>query len=163
MSDNRDVPPTADYGRRPEVLFEVRSSAGWTRVGSVSDVEPPGSFSSLEPTGRQVYMFGWYDERPGVWRSHGGVDSENPAVRAITTTGFDQLADLAAGPHEMDVWLAAGRRRVRFTLSPNDGSAPAAGGTSHGRRDGSQPSNESTTERSTRARSAPSSNDGSGT
>lgn len=101
----------------PEVVLEAKGASGWVRAGSVGDAEPPGSLSSAEPNGRQVYIFGWWEGAPGVWRSHGGLDAGNDALRAITTSGFDRLADLTAGPHEMTVWLPTGPKSVRFTLS----------------------------------------------
>jgi hypothetical protein len=107
-----------------EVVLEVEDApAVWRSLGSVAEVEPPGSISSNDPTGRQVYLFGWYDNGVGVWRSHGGFDAETPVVREITTTGFDRLADLTEGPYEMD-WFVPnyGRQRARFRLNDADAS-----------------------------------------
>lgn len=99
-----------------EVVMEVWAE-GWQRVGSVSEAEPPGSFSSDERTGRQVYIFGCYQGSFGVWRSHGGIDETIPAIRAIHTTGFDQMADLTQGPYEMNKGGPNGPRRIRFSLA----------------------------------------------
>ena len=97
-----------------EVLIEVNVHGDWKTVGSVSEVEPPGSISD-ETGGRQVYMFGWYEGVVGVWRSHLGIDAETPAFREITTTGFDRLADLAE-PYELTRVVRGEQQRLRFRL-----------------------------------------------
>lgn len=107
---------TADNDTYQQVRFEVKSPTTWVYAGSVSEVEPAGSLSSYEPAGRQVYLFGWLDGRPGVWRAHGGIDAENQTVREIVTSQFDQLSDLAR-PLEMTIWhRTAGPILGRFTL-----------------------------------------------
>lgn len=99
-----------------EVLVEVRRPTGkWARVGSVAEMEPPGSMSSDTPLGRRVIMFGWYGGEVGVWESVGGVDMENVAVREIVTTEFTRLSDLAE-PLELDVVRPVGTIMTRFTL-----------------------------------------------
>lgn len=98
------------------IVIEVRRPTGeWAHVGSVSEMEPPGSMSSDTPLGRRVIMFGWYGGEPGVWESVGGVDMENVAVREIATAGFTRLSDLAE-PFEIDVVRPVGTIPTRFTL-----------------------------------------------
>ena len=101
-----------------EVVMERRHPRGtWERLGSVAEVEPMGSFSSHSPWGRQVYMFGWHEDQVGVWKSTGGADVANPAIREVYTEGVRLLSDLAA-PYEMVTILAGDRRtKLRFTLT----------------------------------------------
>jgi hypothetical protein len=111
---------TAPSVKRPEVVLEFDAPEGWRRLGSVSDAEPPGSISSDGPP-RQVYLFGWLDGSPGVWRSVAGIDVETPAIREVSTLGLERLADLSDG----DAVELIIRRRdrtttllVRFRLEP---------------------------------------------
>jgi hypothetical protein len=55
-----------------EVVLEVLGVDGWVMVGGVGEAEPPGSISSESGFDRQVYVFGWIDGAPGVWRSEFG-------------------------------------------------------------------------------------------
>lgn len=85
------------------VEVSVGDHAGhWKVIGEISEPEPCGSMSSHEPEGRQVYMFGWRDDKPGVWRSVRGFDVENPAFREVNAIDLEQLSDLAE-PFELDV------------------------------------------------------------
>jgi hypothetical protein len=100
-----------------KVLVELGGPDGWHLVGEVTDDGPLGSLSSDEPVGRQVYMFGFLpDEAPGVWRSIAGVDMEAESAREIHTICLDRVADLTMGFFELEVWNAAGPRKVRFSL-----------------------------------------------
>lgn len=95
-------------------MLDTRNPAGeWERLGSVSEVEPPGSISSRSGEAREVYVFGWLEGVCGVWRSVAGVDVENDAVREVTSLGFDLVSDLAQ-PLEMPVITMRGRVQVRF-------------------------------------------------
>jgi len=100
--------------------MEVQQPSGdWTRVGSVGEVEPPGSLSDEGPSGRRVLVFGWYQDSPGVWESRAGVDVETSAVRGIASVGLDRLSDLAE-PYHLEVYSRRGRRmQLRFTLRCN--------------------------------------------
>lgn len=103
----------------PQVTIEVRPpGAAWRPAGTVCEMEPPGSISSHEPTGRQLIIFGWWEGRPGVWRSTIGFDISTPAFREVTSAHLKRLADLTEGPYERDVWTIAGRVRGRWTLVP---------------------------------------------
>jgi hypothetical protein len=100
-----------------EVVLEVRQPSGWHRVGSVSELEPPGSLHSEEPDGyRYVYLFGWWQDTPGVWISVGGVDVGNDAVREISTVGLRQLADLSEGPYGLEVFRRPVAKYFRFDV-----------------------------------------------
>lgn len=92
------------------------ASGGWKRLGSQCEHEPPGSLSSDDPTGRRVYLFGWHDgEGPAVWRSEGGVDVADEAVRVVATTGLVKVADLGRVPtHRMVVHRGGRLVAVRF-------------------------------------------------
>jgi hypothetical protein len=103
-----------------EVVLEVwTKGSGWDPVGGVSEAEPPGSFSSDEPEGRQVYVFGWLEgDGPGVWVSTLGVDAETPAFRTITSLGMEKLADLTDLPY-LRPWRHGGiDARVRLRCVP---------------------------------------------
>lgn len=97
-----------------EVVMEMHAGKGWQRIGSQSIAEPPGSLSSYEPQGRQVYVFGWLvaGEGPGVWRSASGADVEVSTFRQVVTTGLVHVADLTTGPHQMTLRRAEGGTRV---------------------------------------------------
>jgi len=99
-----------------QVLMEVQRGDGtWRRVGSVSEVEPPGSISADAPH-RRVLMFGWYQDRPGVWESRGGIDASTELARMITTTALDLLSDLAE-PYYVETYHRGLRMQLRFTLT----------------------------------------------
>ena len=103
------------------VVIEVEQWAGeWRKVDPpVAEQDRMGSFSSIEESGREVYLFGFRDGSPGVWRSLAGVDAETERLRAVVPlAGLEQLSDLAE-PFEIDVQLPrTGKRRVRFRLDP---------------------------------------------
>lgn len=96
----------------------ITGNAAWVSIGSVCENEPPGSITSKPPYApREVFVFGWYEGGPGVWRSIGGVDVETAAVREITSVGFELLADLRAGAYEREMWTRRLPLKVRFRLS----------------------------------------------
>lgn len=96
--------------------MEVQRGDGtWGPVGSVGEVEPPGSLSSDEAGGRRVILFGWYDDTPGVWESVAGADVETSAVRGIATLGLNRLSDLHE-PYYIEIYRRGLRMPVRFTL-----------------------------------------------
>jgi hypothetical protein len=100
-----------------EVVLEIHVEGQWKRVGSVAEFLPGGSISSEEPDGRQVYIFGWVaGDGPAVWRSTGGFDVENPAIREISSVGLDRLADLHQGPFELQWWRHGKAIAVRFRV-----------------------------------------------
>jgi hypothetical protein len=101
------------------VVLELhrRSKGEWEQVGIVDEAQPPGSISSRSGAAREVYVFGWLDGAPGVWRSTGGVDVANDLMRAIASEGFDRLSDLTE-PYELAVITRTGRADVRFRLTP---------------------------------------------
>ncbi len=109
------------YGAR-EVVVELDIGGGWRRVRSQSEIEPPGSLSSDEPDGRQVYLFGWHDgDGPAVWRSEGGVDAANDAVRMVVATGLVKVADLdAEQDHRMAFWRGGQSTPLRFRVEAGD-------------------------------------------
>lgn len=94
--------------------MELHTDDGWKQVGPPAYPDlPPGSFSSDEPTGREVFMFGWVKGEPGVFRSKGGVDIEDPFQRTIVTQGLERLSDLSM-PYEMVLVRPSGLVRLRF-------------------------------------------------
>jgi hypothetical protein len=99
---------TDPLDRRPHVVFEMYADGEWQRVGSVSDIEPPGTFSTHTPTGRDVYAFGWHDgQGPAVWKSTGGFDVANEAVRALYSTGLE-IVDLLDDEHSVHLEFQRG-------------------------------------------------------
>lgn len=98
--------------------MEFHNGTTWKRFGqSLGPGDPPGSLSSNEPDGRQVYLFGYHDGAPGVWHSVSGVDIEDPRTRRVFSAGLVRFADLAAGPHEMPIIHPSGDcLLVRFRL-----------------------------------------------
>lgn len=98
-----------------EVLVETLAPGGWVSIGTVSEVEPPGSMSSFDDEGRRVLVFGWWDGKPGVYQSRAGFDIETEAFRQIETLGLDLLSDLTE-PYEFDVARPGNTIRVRCTL-----------------------------------------------
>ena len=101
-----------------KMTVETFAGVGWLPIGvTVSPDGPPGSLSSQEPAGRQVYVFGWHDGRCGVWRSVGGADVATLHQRVIATAGLEQIADLAFGDHyELDWWKDGTAHRIRFRV-----------------------------------------------
>ena len=98
-----------------EVILETEAEDGWSRIGSQSEVEPPGSFDTEGPVGREVILFGWYEGKAGVWQSRAGIDQANAAVRVIDSIGLDLLSDLAE-PYEFNRRGRLGVQRLRFRL-----------------------------------------------
>jgi hypothetical protein len=83
------------------VELDVRREGGdWVQVGAHGKDDAPGSFSSEEERGRQVYVFGWLNGEPGVWRSKAGADIESSVVRAVFSERMEKLSDLSE-PYEM--------------------------------------------------------------
>lgn len=97
------------------VLVEIRVGQEWKTLGAHGESDEPGTLSSAEPGGRQVFMFGVFDGETGVWRSKSGYDVEVGHYRRVTALdGFEKLSDLDE-PHEMDIINAKfGQVRVRF-------------------------------------------------
>lgn len=105
---------------RVVVIEMLRPDRTWGHVGSVSNIEPLGSFSSHLPTGRQVYLFGWHHAQVGLWRSVGGVDIANQAAREVFAADLELLSDLDE-PYELDVVLTREpHARIRFRRSEAD-------------------------------------------
>lgn len=100
------------------VTLELQDLAGrWVDAGAVAEAEPPGSLSSTPPgQARQVFVFGWWEGGPGVWRSQAGVDVASPAIREVHTSGLERLADLESGPFQMEVWVKRRAAQVRFAV-----------------------------------------------
>lgn len=88
-----------------EVVFEIKHDDTWLKLASMASTEPPGSLTSVEPDGRQVFLTGWLDGIPGLWRSQHGVDFEvaGGLGRIITSEGFDLVKDVREGPVEFIV------------------------------------------------------------
>lgn len=99
-----------------EVVVESLTPQGWTQIGSVSEVEPPGSMSSVDALGRRIIVFGWYQNKPGVYESRGGYDVESEAFRQIESLGLDPLSDLTQ-PYEFDISRPGRTMRVRCSLA----------------------------------------------
>lgn len=100
-----------------KVVVEVRRADTWHPIGSLSEDEPAGSISAQKDGVREVYIFGWRDnEGPAVWRSKAGFDVANAAVRTITSTGLELVADLTQEPLEIEGAGSSGLLSVRFRL-----------------------------------------------
>lgn len=98
-----------------EVVVEIEKPDGeWHRVGSVSEVEPPGSISSDDPAGRNVYVFGWHQGRVGVWHVW-GVDLATPAFRQVLGA-LEPVSDLSETYVQRINKSERGRMYVRITL-----------------------------------------------
>ena len=84
-----------------KILFEFsKDGESWEAVGpGVGPDDMLGSFSDVT-SGRDVYLFGWRDGLPGLWRSIGGVDEEFGELRKTTTTGLEPVSTLMT-PYEM--------------------------------------------------------------
>lgn len=100
------------------VVMEMDHVGGWVKIGaSLTPDDPPGSISSHESLGRQVYVFGFHEGKAGVWRSAGGFDFEEGLGRTITSLELVLVADLEQGPHEMTVHHPVRRDvRLRFRM-----------------------------------------------
>jgi len=93
------------------VTLEMGVPDGWVRAGPPVPEGQYASFSSHELDGRHVYLFGFLRGQPGIWRSERRV--RMPFLHVLR---LEFVADLARGPHEMDVQRPTGRRRVRISL-----------------------------------------------
>ncbi len=115
------------------VMLEVAGpDGGWTRIGTVGPGDPAGTFTSEGPDGRDLYVFGWRDGAPGLWRSTAGADVATGAARAYVTAGLALVSDLAV-PCEVTVWrpVLPVPALVRVSLAeetpqPVDGAAAVA-------------------------------------
>jgi hypothetical protein len=104
-------------GELAVVFFEIYRAGNWRRMGALAEMEACGSVTSHDPDGRQVFLFGWLDGSPGVWRSVGGIDMANDAFREVHTLGLERLADLTTGPFERPLVTQAGTVRARWRLT----------------------------------------------
>lgn len=94
----------------------IRRGDMWRVLGTIGDGDREGSMSSITPAGRQIYVFGWRDGLPGVWRSESGIDVETGDIRVVSSFGWEEISDLEE-PLELDVETArAGTVRARFQL-----------------------------------------------
>lgn len=98
------------------VRAEVQVKGRWVPVGTVTRDTPLGSMSDTGAR-REVFVFGFIDGVPGVWRSTGGIDVERGTERAIFGTGLERLADLTEGPYEREVDRRGRRVRVRWSVA----------------------------------------------
>lgn len=97
------------------VSIEMKVRGIWQPLASNSEVEPAGSISNEEHDGRQVYVFGWHEgEGPCVWKSLGGADFGNDAIRSIASVGLEKIATLSDGPYEMDFCRNGQSMPIRF-------------------------------------------------
>lgn len=102
-----------------EVVFEIKHDGNWLKLASMASTEPPGSLTSEEPDGRQVFLTGWLDGIPGLWRSQGGADWEvlMGLGRIVSSDGFDLVKDVSDGPAEFIIHNASvGIREFRLRL-----------------------------------------------
>jgi hypothetical protein len=103
---------------RVAIYMQPHGQSMWHRVDPpLGENDPTGSMSSEPPEGdREVFLFGFYDGKPGVWRSEGGIDIEISKLRALMSLGLERLSDLAV-PWEVDIWRpSVGMLRIRFVL-----------------------------------------------
>ena len=99
-----------------KILFEFsKDGETWESVGpGVGPDDMLGSFSDLT-SGRDVYMFGFREGLPGLWRSMGGTDEEFGELRKTSTLGLEPISTLMQ-PHEMViVHPTAGMIRLRLS------------------------------------------------
>lgn len=100
------------------IFMQPHGHSEWHRVDpALTPQDPTGSMSSEPPEGdRDLFMFGFYEGAPGVWRSKAGVDIETSDVRAMVSTGLERLSDLSE-PFEVNIWRpSVGMLRIRFVL-----------------------------------------------
>jgi hypothetical protein len=91
----------------------------WESTGSVGADDMLGSFSDLT-SGRDVYLFGWRDGVPGLWRAMGGADEQVGEFLKIETLGLEPVSDLI-DPHEMViVHPNVGMIRIRLSRVEDD-------------------------------------------
>lgn len=98
------------------VVVQVRRGGEWADAGAVPESQA-GSLSSDDPAGRQLFIFGWLDGVPGVWRSESGADLERGSIRLVLSDGVTRLADLSGGGwHELAIRRGADSIQVRFAV-----------------------------------------------
>lgn len=109
-------------GADDTVLMEIKHPTGWSQLAQLGPDAPPGSVSSESPAGREIYLFGFVEGTPGVWRSVFGTDVAEGSHRTIYSIELELLADLRSGPHELPVHQAnVGDITLRFSLTnPKD-------------------------------------------
>jgi len=95
--------------------MSLRDGVGWKQIGSVSEVEPPASFSSDGPFGRQVFMFGWLNEEVGVWEVEEGFEATNPLARQLAIVRKRKLSDLSE-PCVVEVFKHGARIPTQLSL-----------------------------------------------
>ena len=85
-----------------KILCEVtKDGKTWAEAGRIGPNDMLGSFSDLT-SGRDVYMFGFRQGVPGLWRSIGGTDEEFGDLRKTSTFGLEDVSTLI-DPHEMTI------------------------------------------------------------
>jgi hypothetical protein len=87
----------------------------WQEAQPVGEGDMLGSLTDLT-NGRDIYLFGWREGRPGVWRAVGGVDTEVGQLRKLETVGLEEISDLHE-PYECPVVSPGmGLVRVRWSV-----------------------------------------------
>jgi hypothetical protein len=84
-----------------KVLVEGNAGGDWRRIGEIATTDPLGSMTIMLNGERNIVLFGWKDDQPGVWLSSVGVDYEVDRGRMVHSLGHDPLADLTEGPLEL--------------------------------------------------------------
>jgi len=99
-----------------KILCEfTKDGESWESVGPpIGPDDMLGSFSD-ETSGRDLYLFGFRDGTPGLWRSQGGYDETFGELRKTSTYGTE-LVSMLMQPHEMViVHPTAGMIRIRLS------------------------------------------------
>jgi hypothetical protein len=125
MQDGQRCGDPHDSAMGEHVTVEVADqSSQWVPVGSVSEVEPPASFTSETGDGSRVlYVAGWVNnDGPGVWRSASGFDHANDVVREVVTTELQLVHDLRECPAELSLHRPSelDTIRIRLEFKPGD-------------------------------------------
>jgi hypothetical protein len=101
-----------------KVLCEfTRDGEEWDTVGQLGPGDTLGSFSDLT-SGRDIYLFGFRDGNPGLWRAVGGSVEEFGELRKIETYDLELVTPLM-NPHEM-VIVHPTQGMIRIRLSRGD-------------------------------------------
>jgi hypothetical protein len=98
-----------------KILCEFsRDGKEWMKTGEVGPDDILGSFSDVT-SGRDVYLFGFRDGVPGLWRAVGGSAEEFGELRKVSTYDLELVSPLFQ-PHEMVVvHPTQGMLRIRLS------------------------------------------------
>jgi hypothetical protein len=91
----------------------------WEAIGVIGPDDILGSVSDMT-SGRDIYLFGFRDGQPGLWRAVGGSAEEFGELRKIETYDLELTSPLLQTHEMVIVHPTQGMIRIRFSRVEDD-------------------------------------------